>query len=131
MNVVFETGRAFADKFKLVDDALPVLMICGCMLDENSEPGMDEEGHILCPTHNVRRYGYRSRSRHHDHDWMSDIEYERFVLFGIEPQDRALTIKSNTPDLRDNRDPQSLVTIAHSGDFSPKPVVSTRVQAKR
>lgn len=82
--------------------------ICGCDIpDQIADLKYDSEGFFVCPTHNARRYGWRSRERRHRHecDWMTDLQYERFTVFGEIPKKESTQLVARVADLRDNRDP--------------------------
>lgn len=71
----------------------------------------DAEGFMVCETHRQRRYGWRSREKRHMHrcDWMTDLEYERFVIYGKQPEMAVTPIQQRVEDIRDNRDPATVV----------------------
>lgn len=121
----------FAD-LSVREGVLPLRMICECRLGDEDPFVTDESGFVVCPTHGVRRYGYLSRPRTHDFDWMNDLQYEQHVLWGDEGESPALDIKASAPDMRDNRDPESLVDVSHQGDFgNGGPALQSTIRAKR
>lgn len=67
-------------------EVLPLRMICGCLLRSSDPFVQDDEGFVICPTHEARRYGWRSVPYRRDAmgAW-SPLMYEEFVLFGQYP----------------------------------------------
>lgn len=79
----------------------------------------DADGFLVCSVHHQRRYGWRSlpvdespagRRSVYACAKMTELETERFVLFGEEPGRRGFEeiVWQQSFDLRDNRDPEEI-----------------------
>ena len=80
----------FAAGLSIPEEKLP-RMICGCKLKQGKKISLDVEGFVICPDHGLRRLGWRSVPYRATTMPMmgvgawSELEYERYVLFGIPP----------------------------------------------
>lgn len=103
---------------------MKVRFICGCMSadlieidDVHVKNGVkwDRDGFIVCARHDWRRYGWMSVPYRATEllipemaTW-SALEYERYLIFGILPDNAKVEFKiTNLTDRRDNRDPQEV-----------------------
>lgn len=79
----------------------------------------DAEGFLTCSVHHMRRQGWRSLPMEDTKNgrrpiWAyaswTELQVERFVLFGEHPEIRGLAgvSKPSVPDLRDSRDPEEI-----------------------
>lgn len=100
----------------------------------------DAEGFMVCLVHHARRTGWRSvpyaatrqpRVLLKDSDAFAlpieinvssytPLEYERLVVFGEVAKMKVVHVKHGAPDMRDNRDPISLVTSTSKGLFAKR-----------
>lgn len=115
-------GVTLIAELSIRQEILPLRMICGCLLHTSDPFVTDSEGFIVCPTHNERRYGWRSvpyasyAPVRGMGAWTS-LEYEAYVLFGKKPivtewdEDYVATVE----DRRDNRDPEEVLRSSATG----------------
>ena len=83
-----------------------VLGLCGCQI-LLGKVTLDEQGFVICPTHKARRYGWRdANGRNHSLDGFTDLQIERWQLFGEKPVPDTFTPFPVKEDRRDNRDPK-------------------------
>jgi hypothetical protein len=83
--------RDFAAGLEIAEDKLPK-MICGCKLKKGKRITLDDHGFVVCPDHYMRRFGWRSVPYQATKvppipgaaAW-SELQYERYILFGILP----------------------------------------------
>lgn len=81
-------------------------MQCDCMVELDETVTQDEEGFVICPHHRVRRYGWLSGGgRDHSKDGWTDLQVERWVLYGEAPVLDTFTPRPAEQDRRDNRNP--------------------------
>lgn len=94
-----------------------VKFICGCTDDINvedigwwKEVGTDREGFLICVRHNARRWGWRSlpHARDFSDAQYSPLEWERHIIFGQKLREKRIVLDHDTPDKRDNRDPEEI-----------------------
>lgn len=94
--------------------------ICGCVdsVELNGDVEFlrqylrfDSQGFVICQQHRQRRSGWRSvpytattMTAEGQAQW-SELEYERFILFGTRPRKVQVEINISTRDSRDMRDP--------------------------
>jgi hypothetical protein len=61
----------------------------------------DSEGFIQCSIHHCRRYGWRAPNHSPRFGGITDIEYERLIVWGVKPvRPEAEIFVSKVPDLR-------------------------------
>jgi len=102
---------------------MKVRFICGCTHDVIREDmgwwrnvSSDSAGFIVCVLHNERREGWRSlpadvRTNFPDYSFAAWtlLEIEKFMVWGDVPRNRDKPLRPNdTPDIRDNRDPEQV-----------------------
>jgi hypothetical protein len=100
-----------------------IKFICGCEYEIRKEDigwwrevSTDREGFLVCVHHNERRYGWHSlptdvRSTFPDYSFSAwtPLEIEKLIVWGELPKEPVYLLRpSETPDTRDNRDPEIL-----------------------
>ena len=82
--------KEFAAGLEIPEDKLPQ-MLCGCKLKPKRKISLDDHGFVVCPEHRMRRAGWRTVPYQATKMPMmgvgawSELEWERYTLFGILP----------------------------------------------
>jgi hypothetical protein len=103
-----------------------IRMLCNCLctLDEVET---DAEGFVICPTHRVRRYGWKSgttKTAGVGHTgpvrmgW-NPLELEQYELYGTIPQRESSPLTPRVPDNRETRDFRSPFETAMTENRKP------------
>lgn len=80
----------------------PMVFMCGCRTGDNPSPSQistDDEGFVICATHRMRRYGWRSLPEkgsvggaEFELAGFSELERERYLIFGEKLPTRTVSL---------------------------------------